>query len=289
MSKIRRFTLARMFGISPSCLYYWEKTSLVKPSIVKGKRRFYTFKDVVSVKTIVQLRKQGISLQKIRRILETINRKGLGRDAPLSEAKILVKDKTVQVSLRGMKFDPYGQLYLDFGSEERAQIKSVSQNMTAEDWFERGCRLDDSPETMSQAEEAYLEALKLNKDFVPAMINLANIYYIQGRMFQAAMWYKLALKKSPENAEAHFNYANLLEDQGHLEEALLHYQMATVLKPAFAEAHYNLALIYEKLENPLFAYRHWKDYLKFSSDEEQKRRVKFYLRQKYKSSPVDKS
>ncbi|MCD6320058.1 MAG: tetratricopeptide repeat protein, partial [Candidatus Desulfofervidaceae bacterium] len=155
--------------------------------------------------------------------------------------------------------------------------------------FKRGCWLDDNPETMSQAEEAYLEALKLNKDFVPAMINLANIYYIQGRMFQAAMWYELALKKSPENAEVHFNYANLLEDQGHLEEALLHYQMATVLKPNFAEAHYNLALIYEKQGKPLLAYKHWKSYLKFASDEKQKEKVLFYLKQKYKLPLVDKS
>jgi len=289
MSKFTRFTLAKMFGISPSCLYYWEKTNLVKPSLVRGKRRFYTFKDAVCVKAIAQLRKQGISLQKVRRILETIKKRGLGGDTALSEAKFVVKDRNIQVCLRGIKFDPYGQLYLDFKSEERVKIKSVSQNMTAEDWFKRGCWLDDNPETMSQAEEAYLEALKLNKDFVPAMINLANIYYIQGRMFQAAMWYELALKKSPENAEVHFNYANLLEDQGHLEEALLHYQMATVLKPNFAEAHYNLALIYEKQGKPLLAYKHWKSYLKFASDEKQKEKVLFYLKQKYKSPLVDKS
>jgi tetratricopeptide (TPR) repeat protein len=288
MKKISSYALAKVFGVSPSCLYYWEKTHLIKRSIEEKNRHFFGFKDIVAVKTIIDLKKQGLSLQRIRQILGEIKRK-LPHKFSLSEAKLMVKGKRIQICLQGVKFDPYGQLYLDFRSPPSKTLP-FDKHISAQEWFRRGCRLDDSPQTLSQAEEAYLEALKLDNNFTQAMINMGNVYYLQGKTHQATMWYKLVLKKAPDSAEAHFNYANLLEDNDQLEEALSHYQMATILKEDFAEAHYNLALVYEKLGQSLKAYKHWSAYLKYSSDKRQKIKVRKYLEKKRGNfPPIDKT
>lgn len=270
MKRFNRTTIAKMFGICPSRLHYWEKVHIIKPG------KFYTFKDLISVKTVLNLRKRGISLQRIRQLLSQVQRRTPYLRFPLAELKFEVRGKQICISQEGIKFDPYGQIYLDFKNEP-AQIKSVGDFLTAEEWFERGCRLDDTPETIYQAEEAYLQALHLDKHFVPAMINLGNVYCLQGKLEQAAMWYQLAIKRDPDSPEAHFNYAHLLEEKSGIEEAISHYQMAIFLKPDFSEAHYNLALLYERIGQLFKAREHWKAYLDLCTDEEEKKRIKAYL------------
>jgi len=270
MKKFNRTTIAKMFGICPSRLHYWEKIHLIKPG------DFYTFKDLVSIKTVLNLRKRGISLQKIRELLSQVQKRTPYLRFPLAELKFEIRGKKICISQGGVKFDHYGQIYLDFKSEP-AKVKSVGDFLTAEEWFERGCRLDDTPETIYQAEEAYLQALHLNKHFVPAMINLGNVYSLQGKIEQAAVWYQLAIKQDPESPEAHFNYANLLEEKNGVEEAISHYQMAIFLKPDFLEAHYNLALLHERTGQPLKARHHWEVYLSLCTDEEEKKRIRAYL------------
>ena len=273
MKEFKRASVAKIFGVSPSRLYYWEKIHLVKL------RNSYTFKDLVSVKTILLLRKGGISLQKIRYLLDQIKKKMPYLRFPLAELKFEVSGKKICISQGGVKFDPHGQVYLDFETE-LPEIKSVGDFLTAEDWFERGCRLGATPETIHIAEEAYLQALNLDNTFVPAMINLGNLYYLQGKIEQAAMWYQLAIRQAPESPEAHFNYATLLAEKDNFEEAISHYQMAIVLKPDFLEAHYNLALLYERIGNPIKARPHWEAYLDMCPDEEEKKRIRDYLESK---------
>lgn len=67
-------TVARITGASIKQLIHWDACGLVKPSVAqasgKGSRRVYSFLDVLSIKTAVTLRREGITLQKIRRCLK---------------------------------------------------------------------------------------------------------------------------------------------------------------------------------------------------------------------------
>ncbi|GMU23814.1 MAG: hypothetical protein AMXMBFR13_38920 [Phycisphaerae bacterium] len=62
---------ARLAGATERQLGSWAKTGLVRPSgrdaAGSGTRRKYTFQDVVALKTIVNLRGHGVSIQKIRK------------------------------------------------------------------------------------------------------------------------------------------------------------------------------------------------------------------------------
>lgn len=70
-------TVAKLTGATVKQLIHWDRTELVRPSIAlahgKGSRRVYSFLDVLAIKTAVMLRREGISLQKIRRCLRYLS------------------------------------------------------------------------------------------------------------------------------------------------------------------------------------------------------------------------
>ena len=78
-------------------LRYWDRISLVKPSVQStggrpGVKRLYSFRDLVSLRVIKSLLEGGMSLQRIRKAIEFLRKKA-GLDEHLSELK-LVTDGT---------------------------------------------------------------------------------------------------------------------------------------------------------------------------------------------------
>lgn len=57
--------------IDPVRLHYYEKTGLIRASVRPaqgcGKHKLYSFPDLVMLRWFLQLRKQGLSMQKVRR------------------------------------------------------------------------------------------------------------------------------------------------------------------------------------------------------------------------------
>ena len=89
---VRRITRA-----SQRQLTYWDATGLLKPSGKGTGHRRYTFPDVVAVKTVMALRGQGCSLQKIRKAVAHL-RKGYPHNAGpdvLASLTLLTDGKTV--------------------------------------------------------------------------------------------------------------------------------------------------------------------------------------------------
>lgn len=88
----------------------------------------------------------------------------------------------------------------------------------------------------------YRTALQLETNNVAARINLAKLLASQGKTDQAILPFKEALALSPDEPVANFDLANALVAQGRQTEAVLHYQAAIRVKPDFAEARFNLAM-----------------------------------------------
>lgn len=73
----------RLTGCTPSQLRYWDAVGLARPSIASsegkaGVRRLYGFADLVRMRAIKSLLDAGLSLQKVRRAFDEIERLGLG-------------------------------------------------------------------------------------------------------------------------------------------------------------------------------------------------------------------
>ena len=80
---------SRLTGATQSQLRYWDKLRLVQPSIQgtdgrPGKQRMYSFRDLVMLRVVVTLKANGLSLQRIGRAWNYLQRQGVDpRDVKL--------------------------------------------------------------------------------------------------------------------------------------------------------------------------------------------------------------
>jgi DNA-binding transcriptional MerR regulator len=76
----RGTTAYSVAGISYRQLDYWARTGLVVPSVRdasgSGTQRLYSFRDIVVLKVVKRLLDAGVSLQNIRKAIETLRRRG---------------------------------------------------------------------------------------------------------------------------------------------------------------------------------------------------------------------
>jgi DNA-binding transcriptional MerR regulator len=92
---VRAFTSRKvcgLTGLSPRQLQYWDERGFVSPSLRRrkgpGRRRLYDFRDLVSLRVASDLRREGISLQLIRSVVDHL--RDLDYANPLSELRFWV-------------------------------------------------------------------------------------------------------------------------------------------------------------------------------------------------------
>ena len=94
---IRAFPEAQaraLAGLSKRQLQYWDERDFIRPGLAarqgRGRPRLYSFRDLVSLRVAAGLLRGGISLQKIRKVVEHL--RTLDHDQPLTELKFWVCD-----------------------------------------------------------------------------------------------------------------------------------------------------------------------------------------------------
>lgn len=63
----------KLTGATENQLKYWVKIRIVAPKRI-GKACYYSFRDIVKLRVLVQLRQNGLSLQKVRKGIENLSR-----------------------------------------------------------------------------------------------------------------------------------------------------------------------------------------------------------------------
>lgn len=84
---------SKFTGCTARQLRYWDGIGLVKPSVQgtggrPGVPRLYSFRDLVALKVVRSLLDGGMSLQRVRRAWDFLNKKA-GLDKHLSEVKLI--------------------------------------------------------------------------------------------------------------------------------------------------------------------------------------------------------
>jgi len=269
--------VARICGVPPARLRYWQRTKLLEPCRRGLRRVGFEFGDLVSVRSLVALLDQGVPLRRIRRSIESLRRSMPDVERPLGALRVWHEGSgRVVVRHEGCLVEPDGQLVLDLGSgsESLAAVAPLGAGARpndvlrrerarreAADWFERGCKLDSERATYGEAIEAYERALGVDPDFADAHCNLGTVLYNQNRKARARNCFERAIALEPRHVEAHLNLATLFEEEGRNESALHHFKIALEADPLAADTHVSLAFLYEKLELPRTARDHWRRYL----------------------------
>jgi tetratricopeptide (TPR) repeat protein len=244
----------------------WEDRGLCE------RRTDFGFADLIALKTLQKLRENRVPADRIKDSLVALREKLAGIERPLWELRIFSDGRRVAVELPSGRMEALtGQMLFNFevSSLNRVemlpkptQLETAQRLRDAELWFRRGLELEEAGAPMSEAIEAYRQALELNPDAAGAWVNLGTLSYRQGELQEAETCYRQALRISPNYALAHFNLGNICEELDRLQEAVEHYQIAINLQNTYADAHYNLALVYERQGEPMLAAKHWRTYLK---------------------------
>lgn len=91
----------KLAGITYRQLDYWDKTHFIKPSVSEaegyGSVRLYSFTDLVQLKVAKTLKDQGLSLQKIRKAVNWLEKNFPDIEKPLAEKKLLTDGSTIFV------------------------------------------------------------------------------------------------------------------------------------------------------------------------------------------------
>jgi len=86
-------------GCTSHQLRYWDRVDLLRPSIQStggrpGRRRLYSFRDLVALRVVKSLLDNGMSVQRVRRAWDYLRRTA-GMDAHLSEVKLVTDGRSI--------------------------------------------------------------------------------------------------------------------------------------------------------------------------------------------------
>jgi tetratricopeptide (TPR) repeat protein len=267
--------IQEMLGLSRGVITGLVAAGFVTPA--RGPRNEYrfSFRDIVLLRSAVELRAAHIAPRKILAALRKL-KADLPGEMPLAGLRITAVGNDVTVrDGRSQWQAESGQLVMDFevgpaaGSvsflKRRAPApvptpapKRVERTDEAATWFERGEALEASD--IAAAEAAYRTALALEPGHADASLNLGALLWEGKRLDEAVALYDKARRRHPDEALLHFNRALALEDQGRLMEALQSYNTSLGLAPDLADAHYNAARLHEQLGDAKKAVRHLSAY-----------------------------
>jgi tetratricopeptide (TPR) repeat protein len=246
--------VARIVGLQESRVRYWAQTGFVGPSERRGGRAMYSFQDLIGVKAAKELLDRGLSVQRVRKTLDTLRASLPSVDRPLQRLRVLSDGDRLVVADENGAFEPLsGQLVMDFdlGALEGrvAEVMELSPREpepnepapTAYERFLEGVRLDGDPATEDAALAAYRQALALDPHFAAAHTNCGNLSHRLGRLDDARASYEAALAIDPEQPEARYNLGNLYEELGEHGRAVAEWYRVVSACPEFADAHFNLA------------------------------------------------
>ena len=90
---------SRFTGCTARQLRYWDQIGLVRPSVQStggrpGVPRMYSFRDMVALKVVKSLLDGGMSLQRVRRSWDFLNKKA-GLDRHLAEVKLVTDGQSI--------------------------------------------------------------------------------------------------------------------------------------------------------------------------------------------------
>jgi len=229
----------------------------------------FDFRDLVLLRTALELEKAGVSPRRLLRSLRDLKRQ-LPPDRSLTAIRITLEADELVVTDDDLAWNPEsGQVQLglqvpsaggDVQSLDRRRARPVAaeRRLKAEDWHELGCGLQ--AQSPDQAEEAFRRAVELDAGLADAHVNLGVLLHEQADLEGAEMCYRLALRADPESSTAAYDLGVVLEDMGKPEEATEVYRRAIEYDELLADAYYNLSRLYERAGDRAAAVRHLRSY-----------------------------
>jgi tetratricopeptide (TPR) repeat protein len=291
--------VSRILAVQEARLRYWMQTGFVGPTVRKGGRFYYTFTDLVAVKSAKDLLAANVSLQAARKAVESLKKILPGDTHPASKLRLCSDGQTIVALADDITFEPIGgQVVMAFSlasfGEHVTEVLAMPRvdpsapvavedspteangGTTAYRHFIEACAAMDRGE-LQTAEHLFRQAVDLEPNMAAALTNLGNLVYRQGEHDEARRLYERALDHDPMQAEARYNLANLLADAGETELAIAELRRVCAACPEFADAHYNLGLVLASIGGAAQAKKHLERYLELDAGSDWADHARSYL------------
>jgi|SRR5580658_2666672 tetratricopeptide (TPR) repeat protein len=268
--RFSRVDVLRILTIPEKQLAQWEKMELVA-WLQPGKEQ-YDFRDLIALRTTKQLLENGVSVDRLRRALQALQKQLSETRTPLQDLRIVSNGKEVLVESAGKQLEPIsGQFILNFKTGEICNKVVAMPERNADSLFALALEYDSNPETRTKAAELYDRVIALDPGNANALLNRGTISFENGDLESAADYFERAVAAEPESPVAQYNLGSILDDLGMVAEARQHLRLATRLDAKYADAHYNLAIVCDKMNAQSEARDHWITYLKLVPSGDQSR------------------
>lgn len=124
-----RQQVVKLTGLSSRQLGYWRKTGLITPrDVTRGGHARYSFTDLIALRTAKRLLDAKVSLQRIRKCLDSLTRFLPAADRPLVELSLVVTGDVVLVFHGERAFDALtGQEWVFPIAELAAEVEKLQQ------------------------------------------------------------------------------------------------------------------------------------------------------------------
>ncbi len=134
-------TVARLTGLTPRQIDYWDRTHFIKPTIKEasgyGTGRLYSFEDIVQLKVARTLIDKGVTLQKMRKSIAYLKKNFPDVKKPLAELRFLTdgeiifvladkKEKILDTLARGQMV--FALAIGELIEELKGELKKISQD-----------------------------------------------------------------------------------------------------------------------------------------------------------------
>jgi len=262
-----RREVGRILGLDARSLRYWERLQLVRPQARWGER-FYSFGDLVALRSIQRLTQNRIPALRVRRTVRLVEEQFGRSPLRLQELSFVEQGGELLVIPPGetRPFNPVRQQWAFPFGEGKARTPKLRRmtSPTPEQLFEAAMNCETRPEQLAMAVENYERAIELAPDWIDAHINKGVALYQMGRIAEAREAFLAAVQLDPLNGISRYNLGCVLEEQGEVEEAIRHLRRAAKAMPAHADVHFNLALAYERKDEQRLAREQWGLYLRYA-------------------------
>jgi len=191
----------------------------------------FGFRDLVAVRDIARLLREGATLAEVLESIAALRRRDPERH--LSQVKLARSREdgiVLKIGDRAAGLD--GQMQLPMPLTER--------NPSVDDIFE-AAEIAEQDGDLAQAETNYRRCLDLERDDPTSAFNLANVLREMGRLREARLYFQRAIASDADYVEAHYNLADVHDQEGHRAEAKAALRKAIAIDSHYADAIFNLA------------------------------------------------